>query len=242
MQLELKKILATALLIGMPLTASATITVTGTRDFGGATVGTSCNGNSESQQPVILVKDGGVVRNVRLQAGAAADGIHCEGTCRLENVTWPDVCEDAATMRGGSGKTMTITGGSAAGASDKIFQHNGVGSTVTITNFTTTGTNGKLYRACGNCSTQGKRTVNISNVTVNGSLSAGMAGINTNYGDVATIRSIRWKGWSSTSTSDSNAACIAFTGVRKGEGESRKIGPQWGTANCNVRKSDITAF
>ena len=116
MQLELKKILATALLIGMPFAASATITVTGTRDFGGATVGTSCNGGSESQQPVILVKDGGIVRNVKLQAGAAADGIHCEGNCRLENVTWADVCEDAATMKGGSGQTKVSTGGSATSA------------------------------------------------------------------------------------------------------------------------------
>lgn len=242
MQLELKKILATALLIGMPFAASATITVTGTRDFGGATVGTSCNGGSESQQPVILVKDGGIVRNVKLQAGAAADGIHCEGNCRLENVTWADVCEDAATMKGGSGKTMVITGGSANAGDDKIFQHNGIGSTVTITNFAVNGSNGKLYRACGDCSSQGKRTVNISNVTVNGTLSSGMAGINTNYGDVATIRSIRWKNWNSTSTSDSNAACIAYRGVIKGQGSSTKIGPQWGTANCDVTRADITRF
>lgn len=236
---KLKLAAALALIAG---SAGATITVTGTRDFGGATVGTSCAGGSESQQPVILVKDGGIVRNVKLQAGAAADGIHCEGNCRLENVTWADVCEDAATMKGGSGKTMTIVGGSATGADDKIFQHNGIGSTVSINNFTVNGTNGKLYRSCGDCSSQGKRTVNITGVTVNGKLNSGMAAINTNYGDVATIRSIRWKGWSSTSTSSSNAACVAYKGVVKGNGSSSKIGTQWETANCNVRKSDITSF
>ncbi len=240
--MSIQRHLIAALLSGLAFSAGATITVTGTRDFGGATVGTSCSGNSESQQPVILVKDGGTVKNVIIQAGAAADGIHCEGNCTLQNVTWADVCEDAATMKGGSGKTMRVVGGSATGASDKIFQHNGVGSTVTIDGFTVTGTNGKLYRACGNCSTQGRRTVNISNTTINGKLNSGMAGINKNYGDVATIRSIRWKGWNSNSTADSNSACIVFTGVIKGQGESPKIGPEWGTSNCNVRKSDITAF
>lgn len=238
--MQLKKTLAAALLATMAFAAGATITVSGTRDFRGATVGTSCNGGSESQQPVILVRPGGVVQNVRLQAGAAADGIHCEGSCRLENVTWADVCEDAATMRGGSGTTMVVTGGSASAADDKIFQHNGVGSTVTITNFTVNGTNGKLYRACGNCSSQGRRTVNISNVTVNGTLRSGMAGINTNYGDVATIRNIRWRNWNATSTSDSNSACIAYRGVTRGS--SPKIGPQWGTSNCNVTRADITRF
>jgi len=235
-----KRFIMAAILSGTAFGAGATITVTGTRDFGGATVGTSCDGNSESQQPVILVKDGGVVKNVTLAAGAAADGIHCEGNCTLQNVTWADVCEDAATMKGGSGKKMTVTGGSAKNANDKIFQHNGVGSNVTITNFAVNGTNGKLYRACGNCSTQGKRTVNISSVTINGTVGSGLAGINKNYGDVATIRSVRWKNWSSTSTSTSNAACVTFKGVTSGE--STKIGPEWGTTNCNVSKSDITKF
>jgi pectate lyase len=240
--MSIKHHLIAAILSGAAFAAGATITVTGTRDFGGASVGTSCDGDNESQQPVILVKDGGVVKNVTITAGAAADGIHCEGNCTLQNVTWADVCEDAATMKGGSGKKMTITGGSSKNANDKTFQHNGVGSNVTITNFTVNGSNGKLYRACGNCSSQGKRTVNISNVTINGSLSSGLAGINKNYGDVATIRSIRWKNWNSSSTSDANAACITFTGVLKGQGESPKIGPEWGTTNCNVQKSDITKF
>lgn len=217
-----------------------TTTVTGTRDFGGASLGTSCNGGSESQAPVVLVRPGGVVRNLRIRAGGGADGIHCQGSCRLENVVWEDVCEDAATALGGSGTTMTVTGGSAANAADKIFQHNGVGGAVSISNFTVNGSNGKLYRSCGNCPSQGRRTVNISGVTVNGTLGSGMAGVNRNYGDVATIRSVRWRNWNSTSTSDSNAACIAYNGVTSGS--SPKVGPQWGTANCNVRRTDITRF
>ena len=240
--MSIKRIISATVLSGMAFAAGATITVTGTRDFGGASVGTSCNGGSESQQPVILVKDGGVVKNVTLTAGAAADGIHCEGNCTLQNVTWADVCEDAATMKGGSGKKMTITGGSAKNGDDKIFQHNGLGSNVTITNFAVNGSNGKLYRSCGDCSSQGKRTVNLSSITINGTVSSGLAGVNKNYGDVATIRTVRWKNWSSTSTSTSNAACVTYTGVIKGQGSSTKIGPEWGTANCNVSKSDITKF
>lgn len=234
--MSIKQYIAACLLSGAVACSWATITVSGTRDFGGATVGTSCNGDSESQQPVILVNDGGVVKNVTIAAGGGADGIHCNGNCTLQNVTWADVCEDAATMKGGSGKKMTVSGGSAKNANDKIFQHNGVGSNVTISGFTVNGTNGKLYRSCGNCSSQGKRTVNMSGITVNGTLSSGIAGINTNYGDVATIRSVRWKGYKE----GTNHVCVAYTGVTSGE--STKIGDKWNTANCNVSKSDITAF
>ncbi|HSW06135.1 pectate lyase [Aquabacterium sp.] len=217
-----------------------TTIVTGTRDFGGASLGTSCNGSSESQAPVVLVRAGGVVRNLRIRAGGGADGIHCQGTCRLENVVWEDVCEDAATALGGSGTTMTVTGGSAANAADKIFQHNGVGGAVSISNFAVNGSNGKLYRSCGNCPSQGRRTVNMSGITINGSLSSGMAGVNKNYGDVATIRSVRWRNWNSTSNSDSASACIPYNGVTSGS--SQKLPPEWGTATCNVRRSDITRF
>lgn len=236
------KMLIGAALCAVGMGAGATIIVSGVRDFGGRSEGTSCNGGSESQQPVVLVRDGGTVRNLVIRAGGGADGIHCEGNCTLENVTWADVCEDAATMKGGSGKTMTISGGSAANADDKIFQHNGIGSTMVIRNFAVNGSNGKLYRSCGDCSSQGRRNVNISGVTVNGTLSSGMAAVNKNYGDVATIRSVRWKNWSSTSTSTSNAACITYTGVVKGNGSSKKIGPEWGTTNCNVTRADITRF
>jgi pectate lyase len=44
---------------------------------------------------------------------------------------------------------------------------------------------GKLYRSCGNCSSQYKRAVQISNVlAVSGKL---LAGINSNYGDTAKL-------------------------------------------------------
>ncbi|GAA5158725.1 pectate lyase [Viridibacterium curvum] len=225
------------LLLGLCLTASmasasATTTITGTKDYGGATVGTSCDGQSESQAPVFYLTDGATLKNVVIKAGAAADGVHCAGNCTLSNVKWPDVCEDAATMKGGSGKTMTVTGGSAANASDKVFQHNGIGSKISISGFTAT-TIGKLYRSCGNCSNNGgPRYMQVSSTKITTKPSSGDAiGLNSNFGDKATIRTLTVK----TGT----AVCVAYTGVQKGS-ESPRIGEKWNTANCDVSKSDIT--
>ena len=81
-------------------------------------MGTSCNGGSESQQPIFTLNNA-TIRNVRINANAA-DGIHCaSGNCRAENVVWEDVCEDAATNKSDGG-TFTVSGGSAAGADDKV--------------------------------------------------------------------------------------------------------------------------
>ncbi|MGC3963904.1 MAG: pectate lyase [Rhodocyclaceae bacterium] len=211
-------------------------TITGTVDCGGKTVGTVCNGQSESQQPVFTLADGATIKNVRINANAA-DGIHCKGNCTLQNVVWEDVCEDAATMEGGSGKVMNITGGSAANADDKVFQHNGIGSTMNISNFTTTGSIGKLYRSCGDCDGNGgPRKVNITNVKIE--KTGSVVGINSNYGDVATIRSLQIKGYKSGSP----AVCVTYKGVTDHNGESSKIGEQWNTTNCNISPSDVTAY
>jgi hypothetical protein len=79
--------------------------------------------------------------------------------------------------------TSYIVGGGAFHAADKIIQHNG-GGTVSIKDFYAQDF-GKVYRSCGNCGTMYKRTVTMSGVwAVDGSL---MAGINSNYGDTATI-------------------------------------------------------
>jgi len=216
--------------------ASATTTITGTKDYGGATVGTSCDGQSESQQPVFVLTDGATIKNVVIKAGGGADGIHCKGSCTISGVKWNDVCEDAATMEGGSGKTMQVNGGTALYASDKVFQHNGIGSTVNIAGFYAN-TIGKLYRSCGNCSSNGgPRKVNISGTTV-ANVSASVVGVNSNFGDIATIRTLKVQGWKKGSP----AICVAYKGVQSGS-ESSKIGEQWGTTNCNVSTSDITAY
>ncbi|KAG8731800.1 hypothetical protein FRC11_002274, partial [Ceratobasidium sp. 423] len=105
-----------------------------------------------------------------------AEGIHCKGSCNVYNVWFEDICEDAITLRQKSG-TSNIVGGGAKGATDKVIQHNG-GGIVNIDSYCVRDF-GKLYRSCGNCKTQYKRTVNISNVIAkNGKL---LAGINSNY-------------------------------------------------------------
>lgn len=230
------------LLLGLVLavtafSSSATTTISGTKDYSGATVGTSCDGQSESQDPVFYLKDGATIKNVVIKKGAAADGIHCAGTCTLYNVKWADVCEDGATMKGGSGKTMYVNGGSAYSASDKVFQHNGIGSTVKIYGGFYGETIGKLYRSCGNCSSQGARYVVIDNVKLNG-VSAAVVGINSNYGDKATITNLKIKGW----TKGSPKVCLTYKGTSDNDSEPTKIGEKWDTSNCVVSTSNVSSY
>ncbi|KAH7334221.1 hypothetical protein B0J17DRAFT_720638 [Rhizoctonia solani] len=78
-----------------------------------------------------------------------------------------------------------------------------------------------LYRACGNCKTQYKRTVNISNVIAkNSSL---LAGINSNYGDVATIKNVQ--------ATTVKSMCDTFQGNKNGA-EPPKLSSNKADANC----------
>lgn len=216
-----------------------------TVDCGGKTIGLSCPGDAEGQPPVITLKNA-TIKNVRIAGSGGADGIHCtSGACRAENVVWEDICEDAASLVS-SGTKFTISGGSAynntsnspGSKPDKIFQHNSKNSTYEIINgFTAKGVNGKLWRSCGNCSSNGgPRYVVINNVTIDGTIGS-IAGVNRNFGDKATIRNLKIKGYKSGSPK----VCEEFKGVQKGS-ESTKYGEYWNTAYCNVSKSDVTAF
>ncbi|HVY26070.1 MAG TPA: pectate lyase [Polyangiaceae bacterium] len=70
-------------------------------------------GQKEGQDPLFRVKAGGSLKNVILGA-PAADGVHCDGSCTIENVWWEDVGEDAITLEGGSSSNVyRITGGGA---------------------------------------------------------------------------------------------------------------------------------
>ncbi|QEY14704.1 pectate lyase [Cellvibrio sp. KY-GH-1] len=216
-----------------------------TVDCGGKTIGLTCPGDAEGQPPVITLKNA-TIKNVRIAGSGGADGIHCtSGACRAENVVWEDICEDAASLVS-SGTKFTISGGSAynntsnspGSKPDKIFQHNSKNSTYEITNgFTAKGVNGKLWRSCGNCSSNGgPRYVVINNVTIDGTIGS-IAGVNRNFGDKATIRNLKIKGYKSGSPK----VCEEFQGVQKGS-ESSKYGEYWNTAYCDVSKSDVTAF
>ena len=210
---------------------SSTIKVSGTLD--GRYVryyGISSGDQGESQPPMFQLSDGAVLRNVIIGTGAG-DGVHCTGTCTLENVWWEDVGEDAATLKGSNAsQVMTVNGGGARSASDKVFQHNGPGRFV-IRNFQVSDF-GKLYRSCGNCSTQYARTVVIENVQVTAP-GKSLVGINSNYGDKATISGV-------TILDDSSrkiVICEEYRGVTSGEPSKIGSGP---SGACGYSTSSIT--
>jgi len=209
---------------------SSTIKVSGTFDgalrryVGSGSLGTSSQ--SESQGPLFELSAGANLRNVIIGT-PAADGVHCRGSCTLENVYWQDVGEDAATQKGtSSSQVMTISGGAAKSASDKVFQHNGPG-TMVIRNFCVESF-GKLYRSCGNCSTQYKRSVVIDNVIARSGKV--IAGINTNYGDTARFTRLTVTG--------SPVICEKYTGNTSGA-EPTRIGSGADGTNCLYSSSDI---
>jgi hypothetical protein len=193
-------------------TLTATKAVTGTFDggnvefIGGGDLGDG--GQGEGQDPLFELADGATLANVIIGA-PAADGVHCKGSCTLRNVWWLDVGEDAATFKGTSAsQTMTVAGGGAMHASDKVFQHNGPGTFV-IKDFQASDI-GKLYRSCGNCSKQFARHVEVSNVTVTAPLKT-LVGINPNLGDTATITNATIIGGTAKNV------CALFKGVTSGE-------------------------
>jgi hypothetical protein len=155
------------------------------RFIGGGDLGNG--GNGEGQDPLFVVRAGGSLKNVILGA-PAADGIHCEGSCTIENVWWEDVGEDAITLEGSSSSNVyRITGGGARKAADKVIQHNGSG-TLYVKNFLVEDF-GKLYRSCGNCRDQYERHVEFDTIVANGTKGV-LAGVNENYGDSAKFANI----------------------------------------------------
>ncbi|MEV8547069.1 pectate lyase [Streptomyces sp. NPDC051572] len=214
----------------------ATIKITGNRDFDFTRfVGTDTLGGgdqAENQPPILELADKATVSNVII-GSPAADGIHCRGTCTLKNVWWEDVGEDAATFKGtAANQTMTIDGGGARKAADKVFQQNGPGTFV-IRNFKVENF-GKLYRSCGNCKTQYQRHVVLDNVTVK-SPGLDIVGINsTPYGDTARLTRITIQG----DPRHKIVVCQKFRGVTSGE--PAKVGSGPDGRNCIYKSSDIT--
>ncbi|CAD0110919.1 unnamed protein product, partial [Aureobasidium uvarum] len=196
--------------------------ISGTFDGGYKTYGrgVSCGGQAEggNSDAVFVLEDGAVLKN-------AIIGVHCLGACTIQNVWWDAVCEDALTFKGnGDGK---VIGGGARGAEDKVIQHNGVGS-ITIDGFTVSDF-GKLYRSCGNCKQNGKaRKVTINNVkATNGKY---LIGINSNYGDTATI--------TNTCASSVKHICQEYKGTNNNNQEpsTLKEGP---SKACVYKDADV---
>ncbi|MFH8804133.1 pectate lyase [Streptomyces sp. NPDC017936] len=215
---------------------SSTISVSGTKDYGMKRLyGTGDLGSGsqdEDQGPILELANGAVLKNVIIGA-PAADGIHCKGTCTLQNVWWEDVGEDAATFKGTSSSSVyTISGGGAKEASDKVFQFNGAG-TLNISNFAVKNF-GTFVRSCGNCKTQYKRTINLNTIEVSWKGSK-IVGINTNYGDSATLRGITIVGDSSKKI----VPCQKYVGNNTGaEPSTNGSGPD--STYCKYATSDIT--
>jgi hypothetical protein len=192
-------------------------------------VGTASNmkgTQSESQIPMFKLNNGSTVKNVVIGDGSlgtgtnlaagGADGVHCYGVCNINNVYWADVGEDGATVRKLSGVTskLTISGGAAFKAADKLFQHNSDG-TLVVQDFYASNI-GKLARSCGNCSTQYARKITVTGVRL-GTVNSSGIGVNSSYDsksgiagkyDVATITDLVYSG--------SKAKCEAFVGTGSG--------------------------
>ncbi|WP_367324981.1 pectate lyase [Streptomyces sp. HUAS ZL42] len=215
---------------------SSTIPISGTKDYGMKRLyGTGDLGSGsqdEDQGPILELANGAVLKNVIIGA-PAADGIHCKGSCTLQNVWWEDVGEDAATFKGTSSSSVyTVSGGGAKEAGDKVFQFNGAG-TLNVSNFAVKNF-GTFVRSCGNCKTQYKRTINLN--TIEATYKGGkLVGINTNYGDSATLRKITIVGDSSKKI----VPCQKYIGNNTGkEPTTNGSGPD-GTY-CKYSSSDIT--
>ncbi|MES1172168.1 MAG: pectate lyase [Bacteroidota bacterium] len=223
--------------VGPDEMVSKTIAVSGMYDggmkrfVGAGALGSS--GQTEDQGPLFDVANGGTLQNVIL-GNPAADGVHCAGTCTLKNVWWEDVGEDAATLKGAlATQTMTIDGGGANHASDKVFQHNGPG-TMVIKNFCAQDF-GKLYRSCGNCTTQYARHVQLENVRIiPGSGTSALVGVNTNYNDTATFKAIAIQARANALT-----ICQRYTGNDTGA-EPPKNGAGADGTVCVYAPTDIT--
>ena len=157
---------------------SAVQTIAAGESFDGGMVafdrGASCTGQAEGgdSDAVFELEDGATLSNVIIGPNQI-EGVHCYGSCTLNNVWWSAVCEDAFTIKEQSaGGTTTITGGGAFGAEDKVLQHNGGGS-LSVSGFTVDNF-GKLYRSCGNCDEMFERHVTFDDITASeGSVLAG---------------------------------------------------------------------
>ena len=214
----------------------STIEVSGTYDgklkkfYGSGDLGT-CS-QDEDQGPIFELADGAVLKNVIIGT-PAADGVHCLGSCTLQNVWWLDVGEDAASFKGKSASAVyKVYGGGAKGADDKVLQFNGAGKLV-VSKFRVENS-GKLVRSCGNCKTQYKRTIIINDVDVSAPLKA-IVGVNSNYGDTASLRNIRIHGDSSKKIK----TCVRFQGNNTGK-EPKELGTGPDGISCRFTASDIS--
>ncbi|KAK6429324.1 hypothetical protein LTR95_014529 [Oleoguttula sp. CCFEE 5521] len=194
--------------------------------------GVSCTGQAEGgdADAVFLVQNGGTLKNVIIGKDQI-EGVHCLGSCTIESKQRPglytDRLIDYLQMSGGPMFARTLCLSRAPGLPSSrvvalvvppITHHlrwiiqNNAASSVTIDGFSASDF-GKLYRSCGNCKGNGaKRTVTIKNVKASGGKV--LVGINSNYGDTATI--------SNTCATSVKSICDEYQGNSNGA-EPKKL-------------------
>ncbi|MBX2813875.1 MAG: pectate lyase [Myxococcales bacterium] len=136
------------------------------------TPGRNLGGGSqdEDQLPVFILTPGASLVNTVI-GSPGVEGVHMMGDNTLDNVNWPNVGEDAASVRSYfPGGRILIQNGTARDASDKVFQFNTV-CDVTIRNFTARNM-GKLVRQNGG--TTFRLDITVDNVTATGVSDAGI--------------------------------------------------------------------
>ncbi|MER6560832.1 pectate lyase [Streptomyces sp. NPDC001027] len=189
------------------------------------------DGRRQSREPLFELADGAVLKNVILGA-PAADGVHCLGSCTLENVYWEDVGEDAAAFLGTSPDAVyTVRGGGAAGAAGRVFRFDGAG-TLAVRDFTVAGF-GELVRSCGDCAEQFRRDVVLEDVTA---IAPGgeLVGVNADFGDTARLSGVTVVG----DPGRDIVPCQRFAGVTADGPAKLEAGPDG--VNCLFEESDVT--
>ncbi|CAI5739800.1 unnamed protein product [Hyaloperonospora brassicae] len=188
-------------------------------------------GEGQKEASVFIVEAGGTLKNAIIGKNQK-EGVHCnKHDCKIENVWWDDVCEDAISVKGGTAASVTtITNCGARHADDKIVQHNGHG-TVKINGFFAQDF-GKLYRSCGTCGNI-PRKVTVENLYAINPL-VSVVTMNKNYNDQAILKNIHVK------SSKSNVkVCEWSQGGSKpsnlGNGPSGKL-CQYSTSDVHIDK------
>jgi pectate lyase len=213
---------------------ASTMVIAAGQTFDGQNRRYNLSGGSQSEgQPALFdLQDGATIKNVII-GNLAADGIHCLGNCTIDHVWWEDIGEDAATALGPAGTVANITCGAAYNGADKTFQFNGRGE-LRISRFYAADA-GKLVRSCGDCTGNGgPRRITVTDVITHDVPT--IVGINSNFGDVATIRRLTVNNSGTSKTK----ICQVYKGVVKGNGSTSALGVEFNTPNCQVSQSDVT--
>ena len=186
-------------------------------------------GEGQKDTAVFIVEAGGTLKNAIIGKNQK-EGVHCDQhECKIDNVWWDDVCEDALSIKGGSASSVTtITNCGARHAEDKVVQHNGQG-TVKIIGFFAQDF-GKLYRSCGTCGNIARKVI-MENVYALDPL-VSVVTVNKNYNDQAILKNIHVK----TTTSRSSVKVCQWS---QGGSKPSNLGDGPSGTLCQYTTSDV---